>query len=74
MKKSNKNNPEKKDYNPAGGRPPLAVDFVAVCDAVRQAIQGSGQTITSIAQRFGVSRGWIHANIYPAIGHSVKRN
>ena len=44
-------------YNPRGGRPPLDVDFVAVCDAVREAWAGSGETVTSIAARFGVSRG-----------------
>jgi hypothetical protein len=55
-------------YNPRGGRPPLDVDFVAVCDAIRGAWAGSGETVTSIAARFGVSRGWIHKWVYPAIG------
>ena len=48
------------------GRPPLDVDFVAVCDAIRGAWAGSGETVTSIAARFGVSRGWIHKWVYPA--------
>ena len=56
-------------YNPRGGRPPLDVDFVAVCDAIRGAWAGSGETVTSIAARFGVSRGWIHKWVYPAIGY-----
>ena len=32
-------------YNPRGGRPPLDVDFVAVCDAIRGAWAGSGETV-----------------------------
>ncbi len=55
-------------YNPRGGRPPLDVDFVAVCDAIRGAWAGSGETVTSIAARFGVSRGWIHKWVYPELG------
>jgi hypothetical protein len=55
-------------YNPRGGRPPLDVDFVAVCDAIRGVWAGSGETVTSIAARFGVSRGWIHKWVYQAIG------
>ena len=63
----------RKGHGPVGGRPRLEVDFVAVCDAVREAIEGNGETITAVAQRFGVSRGWIHANIYPAIRYSPRR-
>ena len=57
-------------YNPRGGRPPLDVDFVAVCDAIREAWAwaGSGETVTSIAARFGVSRGWIHKWVYRELG------
>ncbi len=55
-------------YNHRGGRPRLDVDFVAVCDAVRGAWEGSGETITAIAARFGVSRAWIHKRVYPALG------
>jgi len=51
-----------------GGRLPLDVAFVAVCDAVRRAWEDSGETITEIAARFGVSRGWIHKWVYPALG------
>lgn len=56
-------------YNPRGGRPPLDVDLMAVCDAVSRAWNGSGETITAVAARFGVSRAWIHANIYPVLKH-----
>jgi hypothetical protein len=41
------------------GRPPLDVDFVAGYSAVQGAWNGSGETITGIAERFGVSRGQI---------------
>ena len=56
-------------YNRRGGRPPLDVDLMAVCDAVSQAWNGSGETITAVATRFGVSRAWIHKNVYPALQH-----
>ena len=55
-------------YNPRGGRPPLDVDFMAVCNAVREAQDGSGESITAVAKRFGVSRVWSHKWIYPVIG------
>ena len=45
----------------------MDVDFVAVCDAIREAWAGSGETVTSIAARFGVSREWIHKWVYPAV-------
>ena len=45
----------------------MDVDFVAVCDAIRGAWAGDGETVTSIAARFGVSRGWIHKWVYPAV-------
>ena len=45
----------------------MNVDFVAVCDAVTKAREGSGETMTDIAARFGVSRGWLHKWIYPAL-------
>ena len=54
-------------YNQRGGRPPLDVDFKAVCNAVQEAWNGSGETITEIAERFGVSRGWIWKWVYPAL-------
>ena len=53
------NIPPTKGYRQRGGRPGLNVDFVAVCDAVREARNGNGETITDVACRFGVSRGWI---------------
>ena len=58
-------------YSPRGGRPGLNVDFVAVCDAVARARNGSGETMTDIAARFGVSRGWLHKWIYPALDSAV---
>jgi len=60
-------------YNRLGGRPGLSVDFVAVRDAVLAAWDGSGETITEIAARFGVSRGWIHKWVYPVLGNSGVR-
>jgi len=54
-------------YRPRGGRPPLDVDFEAVYDAVLGVHQGNGETITSVATRFGVSRAWIHKHVYPEI-------
>ena len=60
-------------YNRLGGRPGLNVDFVAVRDAVQGAWEGSGETITDIAARFGVSRVWIHKWVYPALGNSGVR-
>ena len=60
-------NPPTRQYNRLGGRPPLDVDFKAVCDAVEKARNGSGETITEIAGRFSVSRGWIWKWVYPAL-------
>ncbi len=65
--------PGTRRYNRLGGRPGLNVDFVAVRDAVQAAWDGSGETITDIAERFGVSRGWIHKWVYPALGNSGVR-
>ncbi len=50
-----------------GGRPPLDVDFGAVCDAVLATWNGGGETITEIVRKFGVSRGWIHKWVYPIL-------
>ena len=49
------------------GRPGLNVDFRAVCDAVTGARNGSGETMTDIADWFGVSRAWLHKWVYPAL-------
>ena len=38
-------------YNPRGGRPPLDVDFVAVCDAIRGAWAGNWPSIAHIQAR-----------------------
>ena len=62
-------NPPKREYRRRGGRPPLNVDFVAVRVAVTGAWNGSGETITDIAERFGVSRGWILNWVYPELGY-----
>jgi len=59
--------PGHRQYNRLGGRPGLDVDFEAVCDATLMARDGSGETITDIANRFGVSRGWIHKWVYPVL-------
>jgi len=59
--------PQQHQYIRRGGRPGLNVDFKAVCDAVIQARNGSGETITDVATRFGVSRGWIHKWVYPIV-------
>ena len=56
-----------REYNRRGGRPGLNVDFMAVCDAVTGAREGSGETMEDIADRFKVSRGWIHKWVYPAL-------
>ena len=59
--------PPQRKYNRLGGRPGLNVDFRAVCDAVLGAWQGNGETITDVAARFGVSRGWIYKHVYPIL-------
>ena len=66
--------PPNREYRRRGGRPGLKVDFVAVCDAVTQARNGSGETMADIAQRFGVSRGWLHKWTYPALDSAVKQD
>ena len=59
--------PAQRKYNRLGGRPGLNVDFKAVCEATLMARNGSGETITDVATRFGVSRGWIHKWVYPLL-------
>ena len=54
-------------YNRRGGRPRLNGEFKAVCDAVLGAWQGDGQTITDVAARFEVSRGWVYKHVYPVL-------
>ena len=61
-----------RQYNRRGGRPGLNVDFKAVCDAVERAWKGDGETMTDIAARFGVSRGWIHKWVYPAFDDNTE--
>ena len=59
--------PGHRKYNRRGGRPGLTVEFGAVCDGVLRARNGSGETITDVAVRFGVSRGWINKWVYPVV-------
>ena len=64
--------PASRKYNRRGGRPGLNVDFKAVCDAVIRARNGSGETMTDIATRFEVSRGWLHKWVYPFLDGSIE--
>ena len=60
--------PPQRRYNRLGvRRPGLNVDFEAVCDAVRRARNGSGETMTDFAAKFQVSRGWLYKWVYPTI-------
>ena len=59
--------PQLEGISNVGGRPGLNVDFGAVCDAVLGAWNGSGETITDVSGRVGVSRGWIHKWVYPVL-------
>ena len=59
--------PGHRKYNRRGGRPSLNVYVEAVCVAVLGAWNGSGETLTDIAARFGVSRGWLHKWVYPVL-------
>ena len=59
--------PQQRQYNRLGGRPGLGVGFRSVCDAFLQARNGSGETITDVAIRFGVSRGWIYKWVHPVL-------
>ena len=45
--------------------------FVAVCDAVLVVLQGNDETITAIAARFCVNRGWIRKWVSPALRYQV---
>lgn len=67
---STRNIPGKRQYNRLGGRPGLDVDFMAVCNAVSAARRGSGETITDVAIRYGVSRAWIWKWIYPVLNRN----
>ena len=42
----------------------MDVDFKAVCDVVSRARNGNGEAVTEVAERFGVSRGWIYLRVY----------
>lgn len=51
------------------GRPPLDVDFVAICDALRGRLEERG-SIAEVGRRFGVSRGWIYKHVRPFLSSS----
>ena len=51
------------------GRPPLDVDFMTICDALRGRVHERG-AIAEAARRFGVSRPWIYKHIVPALASS----
>ena len=51
------------------GRPGMDVDFAAVCNAVRRVWNGSWETVTDTAERFGVSREWTWKRVYPGLEH-----
>lgn len=48
------------------GRPPLDVDIVRVCDAIRMGGNRRG-LITRVAKQFGCSPGWIHKWVIPIL-------
>ena len=48
------------------GRPRLGVDFVTICDALSGRIMEPG-AVAAVAEKFGVSRGWIYKWVVPAI-------
>ena len=58
----------RQDNQRVGGHPPLDVDFKAVYDAVSRAWNGGGETLTEVAERCGVSRGWIYLRVYKELG------
>ena len=61
--------PGTREDNQRGGRPGLDVDFAAVCDPVRGVWNGSWETVTDIAERFGVSKEWTWEWVYPELEH-----
>lgn len=56
-----------REYNRRGDRPGLNVDFVVVCDVSQEIGNYSGETMTDIAERLGVSLSWIHKWVYPEL-------
>ena len=50
------------------GRPPLEVDVIKVCDALRGRLRERG-SIAEVAMRFGVSRGWVYKHAVPLIAN-----
>ena len=51
----NSQSPPHRGYRRGGGRPYLEVDFVAVCDAVLMACNGSGESITASLSDLGLA-------------------
>ena len=56
-----------------GGRPRLKLDYKAITADVKEVLDGSEETITSIALKHQVSRAWIHRNIYPSLEYVPDR-
>ena len=48
------------------GRPPLDIDVIKVCDALRERV-GERGAIAKVAARFRVSRGWVYKHVLPLI-------
>ena len=51
------------------GRPAKKVDFATIYDAVYEAKMTGAETLTDVAERFGVSRGWIYDHVIPLLQH-----
>jgi len=54
-------------------RPAAGGDLATIYDAVYEAKTSRSETLTDVAQWFGVSRGWIYDNVIPAIEASASR-
>ena len=48
------------------GRPGLNVDFMTICDALRQRL-GEPGAISRVAGEFGVSRAWLYKHVVPVL-------
>ena len=48
------------------GRPPLEIDVIKVCDALRGRLRERG-AIAEVAARFRVSRGWVYKHVVPTL-------
>ena len=54
------------------GRPPLDIDVIKVCDALRGRA-GERGAIAEVAARFRVSRGWIYKHVVPLLAAAERR-